>query len=189
MNGHDFDVVARAYIENLYRSFIPPKCDFIVFNNGFEPFNPGPGLDMLSARQIVVTRDPRDIYVSGLNSHNVSKENQSLIAFDNDGLSKAFLATDDLDMFVQRYRLYREHVYSGSREDILHVAFEDLVLRHEANIKLILEFLDIDPARHVRPNSSFIPAKSSKNVGLWRNYSLQDEIRYIESQLSEYLVN
>ena len=189
MNGHDFDVVARAYIENLYRSFIPPTCDYVVFNNGFEPFNPGPGLDMLSASQIVVTRDPRDIYVSGLNSHNVSKEDKALLAFDNDGLSKAFLATDDLDLFVLRYRLYYEHIYSGSRKDVLHVKFEDLILRPEANIKLISEFLDIDPARHVRPNSCFIPAESSKNVGLWRRSGRKSEIAFIESELSEYLAD
>lgn len=189
MDGHDFDEVARAYIENVYRSFVAPTCDYVAFNNAFEPFNPVPGIDMLRARQIIVTRDPRDIYVSGLNSHNVSRKDQPLLAFDNDGLSKAFLATDDLDTFVLRYRLYHEQLYSGDRKDVLHVKFEELILDHEAHIKLILEFLDIDPARHVRPNSCFIPAESSKNVGLWRDYTRQDEIRFIESQLSEYLVN
>ena len=189
LDSKNFDQEARNYLERLYRLIVPKRCDSVVFNNGFEPFNPRPGLDMLNARQIVVTRDPRDIYVSGLNSYNVSKKDQALLAFDNDGLNKGFLSTDNLDMFVLRYRLYHEQLYSGDRKDVLHVKFEELILDHEAHIKLILEFLDIDPARHVRPNSCFIPAESSKNVGLWRDYTRQDEIRFIESQLSEYLVN
>lgn len=188
MDGHDFDEKAREYIENLYASFVRPTCDHIVFNNGFEPFNPGPGLDMLSARQIIVTRDPRDVFVSGLNNGNVNKKDQSLLGFDNDGANKSFLATDNLDTFVLRYRLYHEQLYSGSRKDILHVKFEDFVLDHEAHIKLILDFLEVDPVRHVRPNSCFKPTESAKNVGLWHDYSRQNEIRFIESALSEYLV-
>ena len=187
MDGHDFDEVARNYVENLYRSFIPQSCDYVAFNNAFEPFNPIPGLDMLRAKQIIVTRDPRDIYVSGLNSHNVKSIDKSLLAFDNDGLSKAFLASDDLDTFVLRYRLYHDHLYNGDRKDVLHIKFEELIMNHETHIKMILEFLDIDPARHIRPNSRFIPAESRKNIGLWKKYSRQDEIRFIESQLSDCL--
>ena len=189
MDGRDFDKIAKSYLEDLYRLFIPPTCDHVVFNNGFEPFNPEPGLSMLGARQIAVTRDPRDIYVSGLNNHNVDDKDKSLLAFDNDGLSKAFLATDDLDLYVLRYRLYQEKLFNGSRKDVLHVKFEELILDSQTQIKLILEFLDIDPTRHVRPNSFFIPTESKKNIGLWRDYSRKDEIRFIESKLAQYLVN
>ena len=189
MDGRDFDKVAKSYLEALYRLFIPPTCNHVVFNNGFEPFNPEPGLSMLGARQIVVTRDPRDIYVSGLNSHNVDDKDKSLLAFDNDGLSKAFLGTDDLDLFVLRYRLYQEKLFNGSRKDVLHVKFEELILDSQTQIKLILEFLDIESSRHTKPNTFFVPAESSKNVGLWRKFSGKDEIRFIESKLAQYLVN
>jgi hypothetical protein len=189
LNGYDFDNRAKVYLENLYRLFISPTCDHVVFNNGFEPFNPEPGLRMLGARQIAVTRDPRDIYVSGLSSHNINDGDKHLLAFDNDGLSKSFLATDDLDAFVRRYRLYQEKLFNGSRKDVLHVKFEELILDSHTQIKLILEFLDIDSTRHVRPNSFFIPTESKKNIGLWRDYSRKDEIRFIESQLCEYLVD
>jgi len=187
IDGHDFDEKARCYIESLYRSFVPPTCDHIVFNNAFEPFNPAPGLDMLNARQIIVTRDPRDVFVSGLNHYNISDADRPLMASDNNGLRKSFLATDNIDTFILRYRLYNEQLYAGPRKDVLHVRFEDLILHPEAHIKLILEFLGVNQASHTRPNSCFIPADSAKNIGIWRKYTKQDEIRYIESKLSKYI--
>ena len=187
LDGNGFDNAARDYLWKLYSLIVPADCDRIVLNNGFEPFNPGPGLDMLAARQIVVTRDPRDVYVSGLNAHNVNREDANLLAFDNDGMNKTFLATDDLPLFVKRYRLYRENVFIGSRPDVLHVAFERLITDPRLYTKKILEFLDIDPSRHTKSNQFFVPARSVKNVGIWKQYSRQDEIRYIESELSAYL--
>jgi len=187
MDGQDFDKIAKSYVEDLYRLFIPTNCDNVVLNNGFEPFNPEPGLRMLGARQIVVNRDPRDIYISGLNSHNINHMDKSLLAFDNDGLSKAFLATDDLETFVKRYRLYQDQLFKGSRKDVLHVKFEELILDYVAQKKLILDFLDINPSQHIRPNSFFKPRDSVKNVGLWRNSARKNEIGFIETNLSEFL--
>lgn len=189
LDGKDFDRTAQAYLRALYELIVPPNCDRVVLNNGVEPFNPGPGLDMLGGRQIVVTRDPRDIYVSGLNHHNVSQADASLLAFDNDGMSKSFLATDDLAMFVKRYRLYREKVFAGNRPDVLQISFERLILEPEQHIRAVLDFLGIDPARHRRAGSHFVPTRSAKNVRVWRQYSHKDEIRYIEGQLGEFLVD
>jgi hypothetical protein len=189
LDGKDFDPAARQYLAALYGLIVPPDCDRVVLNNGFEPFNPRPGLDMLGARQIVVTRDPRDVYVSGLNHHNVGKDDANLLAFDNDGMNKSFLATDDLAVFVKRYRLYQEKVFAGQREDVLKVAFEHLILSPTAHIADILQFLGVDAARHSRPGTVFVPARSAKNVGVWRQYSRKDEIRYIENELRDYLVD
>lgn len=187
LDGQNFDSAAREYLEKLYSLIVPAECDGIILNNGFEPFNPGPALDMLAARQIVVTRDPRDVFVSGLNHHNVGREDANLLAFDNDGMNKSFLATDDMTLFVKRYRLYQEKLFSGSRQDVFHVAFEKLIQDSEVNINRILEFLEIDSSRHTKANQFFVPARSARNVGIWRHYSRQDEIQYIESELGAYL--
>jgi hypothetical protein len=63
MDGKDFNKIARFYMEKLYKLFIPPNFKHIFFNNGFESFNPEPGLSMLGALQIVVTRDPNYICI------------------------------------------------------------------------------------------------------------------------------
>ena len=188
INGQNFDAHARDYLEKLYKLIVPKNCKNVVLNNAFEPFNPAPGLSMIGARQIVVSRDPRDVYVSGLSSYDVTEKNKVLLGPENDGLSKAFLATDNLDLFVKRFRLYQEQLFCDSRKDVLHVSFEDLILDYRTHVEMILNFLEIDPARHVNPETYLIPSVSKKNIGLWRQSDKKDEIRFIESELSEYLV-
>jgi len=188
LDSKNFDQEARNYLERLYSLIVPKRCDSVVLNNGFEPFNPGPGLDMLNARQIVVTRDPRDIYVSGLNQHDVSEEDKALLPFDNDGINKSFLSTDNLELFVKRYRLYHEKLFKDDRKDVLHVSFERLIMEPKLNITRILKFLDVDPARHENKNRFFVPSASVNNVGIWRRSARKSEIKFIESELSQYLV-
>ena len=187
IDGAGFDARAQAFLADLYSAIVPPRTEAVVLNNGFEPFHPQPALTMLAgARQVVVTRDPRDVYVSGLNAHRVAAADRGLIAFDNDGLNKSFLGTDDLAVFVARFRRY--HAEIGAQDPrVLKVAFEDLARAPEACIPRILSFVDIDPARHLRPGQSFAPERSAANVGLWRTYSRTDEIAYLERELATWL--
>lgn len=189
-SGRDFDTRVSSYMVKLYREFVPADVSRVVFNNGFEPFNPVPCLDMLAgSQQIVITRDPRDIYVSGLNFHNVKESDSRLLAFDNDGMNKSFLATDDLEIFVKRYRLYHENLYRGSDARVLQIRFEYLIRDHLTVVPRVFEFLGIPLSRHVRRGTVFVPERSAKNIGIWKQYSRRDEIQYIEDQLPEYLVN
>lgn len=188
VDGQGFDEKAKVLLTNLYKEVIPQACDYVVLNNGFEPFNPTPFFDMIEgARQIIVTRDPRDVFVSGLNQYNIGKNDKQLSAFDNDGLNKSFLATDDVDVFIKRYRLYHSHLYTNDSR-ILSLRFEDIVLNYSQTLSEIFEFLKVSPSRHIRPRTSFDPQKSARNVGVWKHYSRQDVIRYLENNLAEFLV-
>lgn len=184
----DFDARAGRYLQDLYRTIVPAERSIAILNNGFEPFNPIPALNMIEgARQIVVTRDPRDVFVSGLNKHNVGVANKALIATDNDGLNKSFLATDDLAAFAERLRVYYAHLYRGNDPRVLQVRFEDLVLRYDETVARIFAFLDIDRRRHKAPRTRLVPETSAQNVGLWRRYSEQDAMAYITGALPETL--
>lgn len=190
VDGAKFDQRAAAYLETLYRSIVSPQTELVVMNNAFEPFNPVPFLDMLAgSKQIVVTRDPRDMYVSGLNAHKVDKRDRGLLAFDNDGMNKSFLATDDLSMFVKRYRLYHTNLYRGPDPRVLRLRFEDLVADYERTVQRVLDFLGVAPTQHARPKSAFDPQRSAANIGIWRRYSGGAELRHIEAELGEYLAN
>jgi len=190
MDGKDFDVRALAFMSKLFHQIVDPHDEYVVLNNGFEPFNPIPGLDMLEgSRQIVVIRDPRDCFVSGLNLHNVGSADKNLLSFDNDGMNKSFLATDNLQMFVRRFRLYNEQVYSGNDHRILCLRFEDLVHDYEKCIMRIFDFLELKSENHREKLRYFDPEQSKKNIGLWRKYSLKDEIKFIQEQLPEFLNN
>lgn len=186
VNGRDFDIRATAYLQNLYAAIVSRGTEWVVLNNGFEPFNPQPALDMIAGlRQVVVTRDPRDVYVSGLNAHGVGGEDKGLLAFDNDGMNKSFLGTDDLRLFVERFRLYHRHLPAKDQPRVLCLQFEDLVRDYEAAVARLLGFLDLPAAGHQRPRTCFDPKRSGANVGLWRRYSRQEDIRYIEQQLPD----
>lgn len=190
VDGAEFDLRGTAFLQKLFQEIIEAETEWVVLNNGFEPFNPLPALDMISgSRQIVVTRDPRDIYVSGLNAHSVGGNDKGLLAFDNDGMNKSFLATDDLNLFIRRYRLFHEKLYDGGDPRVFRVRFEDLVRDYEISVARLLGFLGMAPECHVRPRTCFDPDRSSRNIALWRSYSRKDEIGYIEQHLPEFLVS
>lgn len=186
----DFDNRVAGFLDDLYRQVTTPEDIHVVLNNAFEPFNPISALDMLEgSRQIIVTRDPRDIYVSGLNAHKIAKGDHGLMATDNDGLNKSFLGSDDLEIFVKRFRLYFEHVYSGQDPRVLHIRFEDLALDYNRTVSQVLAFLELPESSHSRQRTCFRPETSAQNIGIWKQYSQVEEIRYLEAELGKYLVN
>lgn len=190
VDSQDFDARATAWLTDLYRGMVGDDVHTVVFNNGFEPFNPMPALQMLAgSRQLVVTRDPRDVYVSGQTSRQASGDDRQLQAFDNDGFNKSFLATDDIRLFVTRYRLYHEKLYHGDDSRVLRLRFEDLTRDYDTSLRRVCAFLDLDPARHARPRQHFDPERSGRNVGLWKRYSAPEEIRYLERELADYVVS
>jgi len=189
LDGADFDAKAEKYLNALYAAIVPDHKQVVVLNNGLEPFNPLLGLSLLGegARQIIVLRDPRDIYVSGQNPEKMAPSDKDMLAFDNKGNEKSFLAADDLELFVKRYRLYNEQVYAGDDPRVLKVYFEDLVLNYTQTLEGILDFLGISSEQHVNKKKFFDPGVSSKGVGLWQRYSGKDELAYLERELGDYL--
>jgi hypothetical protein len=187
LDGSRFDDLVLTYLSQLYNLIVPEGCRFVILNNGFEPFNPRACLDMLAgSRQLVITRDPRDIYASGLNYYNLAGADKEIQAFDNDGINKSFLASDDLATFVKRYKLYRKNLYSKSDKRILHIGFEELVHDYNRSVKRILDFLELSSDQHSRPKTFFIPEESRENVGVWKRFSRRDDIKYIASELGCY---
>ena len=165
---------------------IPEDKSVVIFNNGFEPFNPVSGLNMLkNSKQIVVLRDPRDIYVSGLNFYNILDEDKALMPKDNDGLNKSFLATDDINLFIERFELFSNNIYSCDDSRIYKLHFEDLVINYDETVSRILNFLDLDHSLHKNRKKIFNPSEASYK--LWLDYSKKDEISYLEERLNKYL--
>jgi hypothetical protein len=72
------------------------------------------------------------LIISVFNSRNVNQKDKSSLAFDNDELSKTFLATDGLETFVKFYRLDQDDLFIDSRKDVLNVKFEEIILYYEA---------------------------------------------------------
>lgn len=190
VDSTNFDQKASEFVDNIFQEFRSPSGKTIVFNNAFEAYNPIRSLDILHhSRSIIVTRDPRDVYVSGQNAHKLKKEDKKLQAKENDGLNKSFLATDDLNLFIERYKLYMKNVYRGNDPRVLVLKFEDVVCNYEQTLEKIYRFLNVTTAEHITPKKFFDPQRSIKNVGIWKSFSDQDAIAQIESRLAEYVTN
>jgi len=187
IDSENFDINAQIYLKNLFLEVVNKDAKFVVLNNGIEPFNPVSGLSLLGkgSKQIVVLRDPRDIYVSGKgNDQNTDPE---LLAPDNDGTNKSFLASDNIDLFIKRHQNFCKNLYKKKHDDILIIWFEDLVLNCKDTQSKILDFLKIDLNNHTLQLKHFDPKKSDKSVMIWKKYSNQDEISEIAKKLNDFL--
>lgn len=183
----DFSKKCTTYVNNLFRLKIDSDKYTVVMNNMIEPFQSYLGLDILeNSKLIIVIRDPRDIYVSGKTAGSFSKEDSELQAFDNNGYNKSFLATDDLQAFVLRQKLYFEQMYKKADPRIHVVQFESFILDHENEKSKLFKFLNVEAKDH-QALTYFNPENSKKNIGLFKRYSRQDEIAFISQELKEYL--
>ena len=148
VDSTNFDQKASEFVDNIFQEFRSPSGKTIVFNNAFEAYNPIRSLDILHhSRSIIVTRDPRDVYVSGQNAHKLKKEDKKLQAKENDGLNKSFLATDDLNLFIERYKLYMKNVYRGNDPRVLVLKFEDVVCNYEQTLEKNLQIFKCHDCR------------------------------------------
>lgn len=187
-DGKEFSARSSHYLNKLYSLVTDSNHTHVVLNNCFEAYLPTRSLDTFkNSKSIIVIRDPRDVYVSGLNAHHVALKDQRLQATENDGTNKSFLASDNLDLFILRYENQMKHLYKGSDPRVLVLNFEELVSKYEITLNRIYSFLDLSLESHREKTKFFDPKKSQKNIGLWREYSKQEEVRKIEAELKDYL--
>ncbi len=125
-----------------------------------------------NAKVIVVDRDPRDVYID------LIKE-KSLVGYD-------VAVRHDVQLFIDWFKKVRRP--DSNPADYKRIQFEDLILNYERVISEVMEYCDIDPILHSHKGERLKPEVSAKNIGMWKQYDYPDEIREIEKQLKEYLV-
>lgn len=164
----------EIYLHDLLSEGIDPDVfHTIILNNAFEPFDPTRYLAYFeNAKSIIVDRDPRDIFVCA---------NLSSVGFnDQIAVYRRIAGAIDAQTFIQRIKTYRAHISNVASDRVLRMNFEDLVQDYEGTVDNIYRFLGVSSDAHVRRKEYFDPEKSSKNVGMWREYPDQQSIRMIE---------
>ncbi|MBP5403016.1 MAG: hypothetical protein J6Y36_07655 [Treponema sp.] len=169
-----FDNAVKKYLDSLFFSCGDKK---VILDQAISPLHP----EMVpvffdDSKMLVVDRDPRDIYVNLIKGKN-------LIGAE---LSKSH----DVNKYIQWHRAcrkYKEELKSFSY--VKQFQFEKLVCDYEKSVKEVESFLKISDKDHVNKKKYFIPEESSKNVGIWKKYPCQEEIRTIEKELPEYIIN
>ena len=125
---------------------------------------------------IVVDRDPRDVFL--LNKYYWKKVYSSVPYSLN------------VQEFCKAYKNMRMSEKESNNKNIKRIHFEDLVYNYDKEIKLIFEFLNIDPKSHIKPKSRFVPEKSIVNTQVFnKNLKFIEESKYIEKYLCEYIYN
>jgi hypothetical protein len=163
----------RAYLDQVLHSKVANSV--VVMNNVFEPFDPALTMQFFSnAKSIVIDRDPRDIYLAAL-------------AYTNSDGSKGWKATTgkNVNDFIERFSIYRNHVKQHENSAILRISFEELVLEYEKTLQKLFDFLEVDRTVHRDKKIHFDPDVSKAGVYMWKNVdgTLKEDVEKIAEEL------
>jgi hypothetical protein len=122
-------------------------------------------------KTIMVCRDPRDVFMTGLN------------------LKEYWIPYADVTKFVKWYDISLKN-FPRIDPDVLNLRFEDLVLHYDTERKKILNFLDLEINDHTNMKTNFAPEMSIKNIGLWKGRKdCETQIAYISDHLAKWCYN
>lgn len=141
----------------LLRQFLPPG-----FPSRYYKYLPYP------VKTIVVSRDPRDLYV-------LAKQKDVL-----------FIPHDNVENFIIWYRENFKAECMENNPDVLRLQFEDLIFDYDNQVRIICEYLNLDVEQVTK--KWFNPDKSSANTRMFLSEKkLESDIQVIEQKLPEYL--
>ena len=169
---NEFDTITKSCGPTVkydrYKSFVLSNC--------CEPYNASAGLNLFNnCKQIVVDRDPRDIYL-------FTKNQDPHSGFGHLGHS----GEENIDIFIARYRYLRERSEPFVGSDRMLIHFEDIVLNYHDSVARIIKFLGEDSSIHKHKKKFFDPEKALPNVRLWKENTYSAEIDKIEKMLPEF---
>lgn len=128
-------------------------------------------------KMVIIDRDPRDVFIDFPHHRYIPKN------VDNLNKAKCFVH------FFKALRLNLKEI--KNLEFCLLVSFEDLIINYDKTVKKIENFLGISKRNKNKKKKCFIPKDSLKNIRKYKELETeyQPAIKFIESELSEYLFN
>ena len=170
----DFLKYTREYIEFLFSS-VSNGANTVMVDQIVPPTNLTRYLRYFNdIKVVVVDRDPRDIFI--LEKY----------------VWKDGVIPTDVEAFCKWFKYTRAHRKNEALESdsVRYVQFEDMIYSYEKTTKMLIDWLGLSEERHHEKNKFFNPDRSIRNTQTWKKIQCnQDEIRFIEKELSEYLYN
>lgn len=176
LTSSEFYNHAKKYINDLLNIIDDNKND-IILDQFLLPFN----LHRIdnyfddNLRVIVVSRDPRDVFLS---NKYIWNKRQVGVPFPY-----------DVEEFCKYYKAMRQSEKKCDSKKVLRVNFEDLIYEYDKTVSKIEKFLGYKKEDHINKKKRFIPDLSMKNTQLFNNEKYTEEVKVIEKQLKEYLYN
>lgn len=160
----------QQFSERLLDTARKKDTSILVVNQLLPPQNPHRYEKYFSSpvKSIVVTRDPRDLYI------HVKRPKWQVVPYQN---VKSFVAW-------YKENMKKDSIYHD--ESSLRLYFEDMIYEFEATGDHIKDFLGVE--NDLIENSSFNPQISVANTQLFKRFpEFDDDIRIIEKELADYL--
>lgn len=161
---------ARKFLNELFNE-LDIASEYLVFDQlilpyhkeKFEPLFP-------NFKQIVVDRDPRDVYLDAKNYN-------------------AYPITKNIESFISFYESSRKVNAPTNNESTLLIQFEDLIYNYNSTTNKIVDFLGIDVANHTKQLTRFDPKISIANTKTWlkpENASHIGDMAIVKDRLSKW---
>lgn len=175
-NEENFIKKTKSYLDEMFNFAINENITNVVLDQAI-PANRSDLANRYfnSYKIIIVDRDPRDVYVD------LIKE-KSLVGYD-------VAINHDVELFVKWFKKVRTEYSTYDCKNVLKIRFEQLINDYDAVLEQVEHFLGLLPSSHIYKMAFLNPNNSKKNIGMWKEYPYQNEIRKIEEELSEYLPN
>ena len=166
----EYRKIAKEYITGVLHSI--ESNEFLVWDQMFttSKLESEKNIDYFGDfKQICVYRDPRDVYVTGIN------------------LKASWMPHNPIDFVKWFYhRGCPAYLEAPKHPNIMIIRFEDFVLNYEEISRQINEFVGLNEKEHMHKLEYFNPDISINNIGIYKTYEKQNEIKYIEEKLSDY---
>lgn len=168
-----FLLLTKRYISELIKAANPEDKDYLLMDQLTPSSNISKCLRYFddNIRVVVVDRDPRDIFISGKK------------------VWKSGIVPKNVDEFCKWYS-FTHGCAKGQKTDpnkVLYINFEDFIYRYNETVARVEKFIGLKPSDHERPFEGLNPCRSVVNTRMFATYENQEEIRYIEKHLAEYL--
>jgi len=118
-------------------------------------------------KNILVYRDPRDIYVQTYNE-------------------KIAYIPSQVDDFIALYKTRLDADLILQPTSTLVVRYEDLVYRYDQVLAIVIDFIGLDQKDHKHIKKYFDPMVSSQDIGLWKAFPDQDAMNKIYTEFSAF---
>lgn len=171
--------ITKKYLNDIFISMkLPDDIQMIVLDQPIPPIYPNLGKRYFDNSYVInVERDARSVYLDLITEEKRNGDIVGHVGFD-------VAETHNVELFVQWFKKCRQKGLSGESLDIY---FEDLVLHYDETVKMIEDYVGVDPSTHINPKMNLKPEKSAKNTRRWQVYEFQEEIKQIEKELPDYL--
>lgn len=161
---------AQVFLDKLFSEF-DTSSEFLIFDQMILPYHMKKFKLLLpNLKQIVVDRDPRDVYLDAKNYN-------------------AYPITENIDSFISFFETARSVNIIYDDNENLNIKFENLIYNYENSLEKIKLFLNLDGNNHKLKLNKFDPNISIKNTKTWKNikdHKVLNDIKKIEKSLEKW---